>query len=180
MGKGGWVFAYGSLIWRPDFPFEDRVPARAWGWHRAFCVYSWVWRGTRQRPGLVLGLDRGGSCQGVAFRVRPGDWEETLAGLRARELVTHVYREAHLDVALEGARRRQEAVAYVVRRGHPQYAGRLHIRDQARIIARAKGRGGPNGAYVAETLAALKGLGVRDPGLERLGSELSLRPPRRA
>src|SRR5205823_11445244 len=88
-----WVFGYGSLMWRPDFPFVERVEARLVGAHRALCVYSFVHRGTAQRPGLVLGLDRGGTCRGIAYRVSVTKRADVIAYLRKREQVTSVYRE---------------------------------------------------------------------------------------
>ena len=119
-----WVFGYGSLIWRPGFEFIDRVPARLIGEHRALCVYSFVHRGTPEKPGLVLGLDRGGACRGVAFRIPETKRNETVAYLRAREQVTSVYREVMRSVWLDNdARQRVSALVYVVDRGHVQYAG---------------------------------------------------------
>src|ERR1700757_5129003 len=102
-----WVFGYGSLIWRPGFEFIERVPARLIGEHRALCVYSFVHRGTPEKPGLVLGLDRGGACRGVAFRVAAEKRAATVAYLRAREQVTSVYREVKRSVWLEDDARRR-------------------------------------------------------------------------
>src|SRR5580658_7408120 len=125
-----WVFGYGSLIWRPGFEFLERVPARLIGEHRALCVYSFVHRGTPEKPGLVLGLDRG-----VAFRVAEKHRAATVAYLREREQVTSVYREVMRSVWLENAgRQRVSALAYVVDRGHVQYAGRLSLADQLRHV----------------------------------------------
>src|SRR3954468_20431888 len=107
-----WVFAYGSLMWRPGFSYVERTPARLIGYHRALCVLSHVHRGTPERPGLVLGLDRGGRCHGVAFRVAASEAAATLAYLREREQVTSVYIERGLPVRLrDGGEIR--ALAYV-------------------------------------------------------------------
>src|SRR5437879_13903720 len=110
-----WVFGYGSLMWRPGFEFEERVPARLIGEHRALCVYSFVHRGTPEKPGLVLGLDRGGACRGVAFRIAQKNRAAPIAYLPEREQVTSVYREVTRSVWLENeARQRVGALAYVV------------------------------------------------------------------
>src|ERR1700716_2529859 len=120
-----WVFAYGSLMWRPDFPYVERLEARLVGAHRALCVYSFVHRGTPERPGLVLGLDRGGACRGIAYRVAAARREGTLAYLREREQVTKVYLETMRRVTLASGE--ANAVVFVVDRSHPQYAGRLDL-----------------------------------------------------
>lgn len=164
-----WVFGYGSLMWRPDFPFVEQVPARLIGEHRALCVYSFHHRGTPERPGLVLGLDRGGACRGIAFRVDAADREATVAYLRAREQTTHVYREVMRSVWLQDdARRRVSALAYVVDRGHVQYAGRLSLAEQAYYVRQGHGRAGPNRDYVLATVQALEAQGCRDPQLHQL------------
>src|SRR5580658_5621769 len=123
-----WVFGYGSLMWRPGFAHIERVPARLVGLHRALCVFSFVHRGTPERPGLVLGLDRGGMCRGIAYRVAAAARAETVAYLRAREQVTSVYLEAMRRIELEDQPRRQvRALCYTVDRSHAQYAGRLTL-----------------------------------------------------
>src|ERR1700684_900950 len=104
-GEDLWVFGYGSLMWRPRFRFLERVPARLMGLHRSLCVFSFVHRGTPERPGLVLGLDRGGMCRGVAFRVVAAKREKTIAYLRGREQVTAVYLETTRRIELEDAKR---------------------------------------------------------------------------
>ena len=161
-----WVFGYGSLMWRPGFPFVSSGPGTVHGYHRAFCVYSHHYRGTEAEPGLVLGLDRGGSCHGTAFEVEREVWPETLAYLRERELVTKVYREMHLKVRSGG--RVVKALAYVVDRGHPQYAGALSPAEQARFIAMGNGVSGRNTDYALATLAHLREAGIHDPRLEAL------------
>jgi cation transport protein ChaC len=168
-----WVFGYGSLIWRPGFDFVERVPARVIGLHRSLCVYSFVHRGTPERPGLVLGLDRGGACRGVAFRVAAKDRAATLAYLRAREQVTSVYLETVRTVWLAAKPERAvPAVCYVVDRSHPQYAGRLTLERQLHLVRQGHGRSGANRDYVLEAVAALEALGVRDATLHLLAEQL--------
>ena len=164
-----WVFGYGSLIWRPGFDFVERVPARLIGEHRALCVYSFVHRGTPEKPGLVLGLDRGGACRGVAFRIAEKNRAATVAYLRAREQVTSVYREVTRSVWLENeARQRVGALAYVVDRGHVQYAGRLSLAEQLRHVMQGHGQSGANREYVISTVKAIEAEGFRDAPLHQL------------
>jgi len=164
-----WVFGYGSLIWRPGFDFVERVPARLIGEHRALCVYSFVHRGTPEKPGLVLGLDRGGACRGVAFRIAEKNRAATVGYLRAREQVTSVYREVMRSVWLENeARQRVGALAYVVDRGHVQYAGRLSLAEQLRHVMQGHGQSGANREYVISTVRAIEAEGFRDAPLHQL------------
>ena len=167
-----WVFGYGSLIWRPDFPHVERRAARLIGAHRALCVYSWVHRGTPDHPGLVLGLDRGGACRGIAFRVAPQDWEAVLVNLRAREQVTAVYLERMREIRFDdGATAR--ALTYVVDRSSGQYAGKLDEEQQLKLVASARGRSGENRDYVVNTAAHLAELGMPDARLDRLAHRLA-------
>jgi cation transport protein ChaC len=167
------VFGYGSLIWRPGFDFVERVPARLIGEHRALCVYSFVHRGTPEKPGLVLGLDRGGACRGIAFRVAEKNRSATIAYLREREQVTSVYREVKRSVWLENeARQRVSALAYVVDRGHVQYAGRLTLAEQLRHVLQGHGQSGINRDYVLATVKAIEAEGFRDPQLHQLAMML--------
>ncbi len=164
-----WVFGYGSLMWRPGFDYLEKVPARLIGEHRALCVYSFVHRGTPEKPGLVLGLDRGGACRGVAFRVAEKHRTETVAYLRAREQVTSVYREVMRSVWLENdARQRVSALTYVVDRGHVQYAGRLTLAEQLRHVLQGHGQSGINRDYVLATVKAIEAEGFRDAQLHQL------------
>jgi cation transport protein ChaC len=167
-----WVFGYGSLMWRPGFPFRERRLARIAGYHRSLCVYSHVHRGTPERPGLVLGLDRGGSCRGVAFRVAQDDAEETIRYLRAREQVTAVYLERRVDARLADGRA-VRALTYVVDRAHRQYAGRLDDAETLRIVLQGVGQSGRNPDYVVSTYAHLVEIGVSDPHLARLAAALA-------
>ena len=125
--KQFWIFGYGSLMWRPGFEYSRREPALIRGYHRRLCVYSHVHRGTPERPGLVLGLDRGGSCHGVAFMIEPLGWSAALSYLREREQVTKVYAERCTTIELLASHERVEAVTYVVDRKHQQYAGVLPL-----------------------------------------------------
>jgi len=168
-----WVFGYGSLIWRPGFEYRERVPARLVGEHRALCVYSFDHRGTPERPGLVLGLDRGGACRGVAFRVDGKLRAHTIDYLRSREQTTHVYREVMRSVWLDNEpRQRVSALTYVVDRGHVQYAGRLPLAEQLRIVQQGHGRSGNNRDYVLSTVKAIEGEGFRDEPLHQLARML--------
>ncbi len=168
-----WVFGYGSLMWRPGFDYVDKVQARLIGEHRALCVYSFVHRGTPEKPGLVLGLDRGGACRGIAFRVAEANRAATVAYLRAREQVTSVYREVMRSVWLEDdARQRVSALTYVVDRGHAQYAGRLSIAEQLRHVLQGHGQSGVNRDYVLATVKAIEAEGFRDAPLHQLAMML--------
>jgi cation transport protein ChaC len=164
-----WVFGYGSLMWRPGFEFLEQIPARLIGEHRALCVYSFDHRGTPEKPGLVLGLDRGGACRGIAFRVAATHRDDVIGYLRGREQTTHVYREVMRSVWLENEPRgRVSALAYVVDRGHVQYAGRLSLHEQLRYVRQGYGRSGNNRDYVLETVRSIEAQGFRDPQLHQL------------
>lgn len=181
-----WVFAYGSLIWRPGFAYEDRRPARLWGWHRRLCVYSWHHRGTVETPGVVLGLDRGGSCRGVVYRVAASRRAETLAYLRDREQVSPlehlpspIYREIFRPVRFEDGHGRTAeapgpaALTYVVDRGHPQYTGPLADDDLVALVRQGHGISGANPDYVVSTAEHLAALGMRDDTLDRIAARLA-------
>jgi glutathione-specific gamma-glutamylcyclotransferase len=169
-----WVFAYGSLMWRPDFPFIERLEARLVGAHRALCVYSFVHRGTPERPGLVLGLDQGGTCRGIAYRVPVKERGTTVAYLRAREQVTSVYRECMRPIWLKSRpERRVQALCYMVDRGHVQYAGRLSLEQQLHHVRQGHGHSGANRDYVIATVGALEQLGYRETELHLLAQRLA-------
>ena len=168
-----WVFGYGSLMWRPGFDYVESRRAKLIGEHRALCIYSFVHRGTPEKPGLVLGLDRGGACPGMAFRVAHADRDAVVKYLREREQATSVYREVLRSVWLEGdARNRVSALAYVTDRGHVQYAGRLSLTEQLHLVRQGNGHSGPNDEYVISTVAALEAQGYRDRSLNNLAAML--------
>ena len=165
-----WIFAYGSLIWDPGFAWLERVPARLGGYHRSMCIYSHVWRGTPASPGLVLGLDRGGSCRGIALRVAGRAAAAVVDYLDARERVTAVYLARKVPITLMGPRRerRVEALTYIADRGHQQYAGKIPTAEAVGLIRRGRGRGGGNVEYLDSTVAHLDELGIPDAPLTAL------------
>jgi cation transport protein ChaC len=169
-----WVFGYGSLMWRPGFEFSEQAPAALIGAHRSLCIYSFHHRGTQENPGLVLGLDEGGACRGVVFRVAPNQRDATLAYLREREQVTDVYVETVRPVSLlDNSGRELEALCYLVDRGHPQYAGRLSLERQAQLVRSAIGRSGTNIEYVLNTARHLEEAGIHDVELMALATRLA-------
>lgn len=167
-----WIFGYGSLMWRPGFDYLASEPALVHGWHRRLCVYSFVHRGTPERPGLVLGLDRGGSCHGLAFQVAPQRWDETIAYLRTREQVTAVYLERRQPIRLLNTGRVVQATTYVVDRAHRQYAGVLEDEDLLRHVVNGEGVSGHCIDYVMSTVSHLREMKLHDPTLERLAKSL--------
>ena len=167
-GTDLWVFAYGSLLWDPGFEPLESVRARLDGWRRSFCMWSFHYRGTEERPGLVLALDEdgGASCEGVALRVDPAHRDEVLDKVRSRELVSDAYQERWLPVTLADGRA-VTTVTYVVRREHRQYAC-VDLDTQARTILEAEGQRGPNIDYLSNTAAQLSELGIQDAQIEAL------------
>ena len=161
-----WVFAYGSLIWRPDFIPAEARGARLFGWRRALCILSTIYRGTPQAPGLVLGLDRGGSCRGRALRVAAADWPRIRAMLDDRELVTGVYHPRFLPLRLDDGRR-VAAYAYVANRDHGQYWSGTAGQAVA-LIRQGHGACGAARDYLADCVRHLADLGMADHALRRL------------
>jgi glutathione-specific gamma-glutamylcyclotransferase len=166
-----WLFAYGSLMWNPEFEFAEMRPAFLRGYHRRFCLYSRDYRGTPEQPGLVLGLDRGGSCHGIAYRLPPDRVGQTLDRIWAREMTGRVYemRPVTLRVA-DGA---VAAHACIVRRASSDYAGRLSVDETARLLANAVGGRGTGRDYLANTVRHLEALGIRDRLLHRLEARVA-------
>lgn len=167
-GADLWVFAYGSLMWNPGFPYAEHQRGVLRGYHRRFCVSSHRYRGTPERPGLVLGLDRGGCCRGIAFRVAADRVPETLDYLWDREMISRVYRPKMLPVRLAGGTALVRACTFVVDRTHRQYCGCLSTEAMAERIARCAGERGPNLEYLANTVGHLAELGIHDHRLAAL------------
>ena len=169
-----WVFAYGSLIWNPGFVYESREAARLEGYHRRYCIRSTVYRGTPERPGLVLGLEAGGACEGVAYRVAGALREPTLAYLRARELISLVYHERFLRVETrDGAG--HDALTYVADPTHEEYARVSDFDAMVETIAGAAGQSGPNAEYALNTCANLSALSIHDPLIAQVAEALRRR-----
>ena len=161
-----WIFAYGSLMWQPEMAFAEARPARLYGYHRSFCLYSRDYRGTPERPGLVLGLDRGGSCRGIAFRLAADRQGEAIDRIWAREMAGQVYQMRRLTITTPQGR--LAAYAFTVRREAHDYAGRLSLDEAARLLAGAAGGRGSGRDYLANTLRHLEALGIRDGPLHRI------------
>jgi len=174
MSEDLWVFGYGSLMWRPGFPHRQTAQATLPGYHRSFCIYSHVWRGTPQRPGLVLGLTPGGTCRGVAFQVHAEDRDATLIYLHERELGSYAYQPVTLSVDLQGIGP-VRAYCFVADTDHPQYAGELPQERAAAIIMEAEGKGGLNRDYLISTVRELDRHGYAEPELRALLAEVSRR-----
>lgn len=168
-----WVFGYGSLMWRPGFDSMENIPALLRGFSRSLCIYSHIYRGTPEAPGLVLGLDRGGHCHGQAFRVAAENRLSVLDYLRAREQVSGVYIENWLAIELADGRE-VEALVYVADPAHDQYAGGLSDEAMASVVGSASGQAGPNSDYVINTALHLQAMDIRDERLEMVMKLLSV------
>jgi len=167
-----WLFAYGSLVGEGAAAAAEERAALLRGYHRALCIYSHVYRGTRRRPGLVLGLERGGSCRGVAVRFHARKAGAAMQKIIARENVTGVYELRRLPVTLAGESggraRRVRAFVFVAKRDHPQYAGKLPLPEVLRLLRQGRGTKGRACDYLRDVLLCLELLGIPDRGLERI------------
>lgn len=161
-----WIFGYGSLMWDPGFPYVQWAPALIYGYHRALCIASNRWRGTPARPGLVLGLERGGACRGIAFLVARADVGPVLEALWVREMRRSVYRPRLLCARLPA--KQVQALAFIADPTHAGYAGPLSIEQTAQRIANCRGARGANLEYLIRTVEHLSELGVRDHNLLRV------------
>lgn len=166
-GDEFWVFGYGSLIWNPGFAFVEKVQAKIFGYHRCLCVASTTYRGTAENPGLVLGLDRGGSTTGMAFRVAKEHVNDVLAYLEDREQITKIYcphfAKAHL---IDG--RTVRAYTFIARHDHEQYAGPMSMEKCAKMVAAGVGEKGSSLEYLANTVEHLDKMGIKDTDLHKV------------
>lgn len=171
-GEDVWVFGYGSLIWRPDFDFQERRLATLRGHHRALCLWSRVNRGTPECPGLVFGLDRGGSCRGVVYRLAGDQVPNYFPALWEREMSTGAYLPRWINCATdEGVVR---ALVFIMNRSNPAYIRALPEPELLEIVRRAAGRYGPCTDYVVQTAQALRSAGIHDARLDAIARRLEL------
>jgi cation transport protein ChaC len=166
LSTGVWVFAYGSLIWNPAFHFTDRVVGTVYGFHRRFCLWTHLGRGCPERPGLVLGLERGGSCRGVAYHIAPDAALEELDIVWRREMISDAY--VPRWVAVRTPMATVKAITFTINRAHERYARNLSDEEAAQAIAGASGFLGPCADYLINTVDHLAALGIHDRPLERL------------
>lgn len=161
-----WIFAYGSLMWNPAFRYAEHTVARLHGYHRAFCHHSSIARGSADYPGLMAGLDRGGSCNGLAYRIAAADLESETRILWSRETALSVYEVRVLKLSTRKGPLR--AITFVANRASHYYVGRMPIEEQIERIARASGELGSNADYLFRLVARLEALGLADRAIERL------------
>ena len=169
-----WVFGYGSLMWDPGFPFAESRRGKIYGYHRSLCLRSVRYRGTDDKPGLVFGLDRGGSCTGMCYRLNVDDQFEVATYLQDREMLNNAYEPYIRSVTLDDGRC-VDAILFVVRRQHPSYVRNLSADQIAGIVADASGQRGANLDYVISTIKVLEEFGIRDRALRRVGKLASAR-----
>ncbi len=165
--EGIWIFGYASLMWRPGFPFLEARSALLRGYHRSLCVYSTRYRGTPEKPGLVMGLDRGGSCKGRAFLLSAGDVPQVMEYLHEREMDTNCYAPKFLGVRLDDGRR-VSAYNFIVRRDHHQYTGKLSIEQAVKLVREGRGPMGTSLDYLQSTLDHLDEMGVVEGPLHEI------------
>ena len=166
-----WVFAYGSLMWNPGFPYADSSPGIVHGYHRKLCLWSVRYRGTEEQPGLVLGLARGGSCRGYSYRIDRSHQDEVLDYLCDRELITGAYNAKICQVTLDSGRK-VNATTFVSKPDHPHFAQGLANHDTIRVVNSAKGFRGCNKEYVINTVDHLNEMNIRDTELHKIARQL--------
>lgn len=163
LSQDQWVFAYGSLLWRPEFEFSEQRPATLKGHHRALCLWSRINRGTPEVPGLVFGLEQGGSCAGMVFKIPAHQVPGTFQTLWAREMMTGAYHPSWIDCETDQGT--VAALAFVINRQAPGYAPTMPVEDLVDIVLRAHGKYGSCFDYVEQTHIALEEMGIHDPSL---------------
>ncbi|MBV8406576.1 MAG: gamma-glutamylcyclotransferase [Alphaproteobacteria bacterium] len=166
-GDEAWVFAYGSLMWNPAIEFAEQQPCRVAGWRRSFCFWLPMGRGTPELPGLMLALERGGDCEGIAYRLTAEQVSSEFPLLWNREMLAGIYQPDWVPTVLRDGRE-VSSVTFVVDPAHCQYCGDLPMERAAHHIAFAEGRRGACRDYLANTAAHARALGIHDPYIEDL------------
>ncbi len=166
-----WVFAYGSLMWNPGFDYLDAGPAVLYGYHRRLCLWSVRYRGTEAKPGLVLGLDRGGSCRGFAYHISQQQTHSVVDYLCERELITGAYDARLCPVVLEHGRK-VSALTFVSKQDHPHFVPKLALKETVSVVRDAKGARGCNRSYVLNTVTHMNQMDIRDTELHRIANHL--------
>jgi cation transport protein ChaC len=166
-GEEAWIFAYGSLMWNPAIEFAEQQPCLVEGWRRSFCFWTPLGRGTPELPGLMLALERGGTCEGIAYRLAPEQVRSELAILWNREMLAGFYKPCWIPTKLRDGRT-ITAVTFEVDTQHCQYCGDLPIERKAHHIAFAEGRRGACRDYLANTAAHARALNIHDSYIEEL------------
>jgi glutathione-specific gamma-glutamylcyclotransferase len=172
-GEPQYIFAYGSLMWRPDFPHTRATRARLEGYHRSLCHFSNHYRGTDEKLGLVFGLDIGGHCEGLAYEVSANDWPEAYAIVHAREMLRHTYEEKWCPISIEGLAERHPAICYVMNHQTEYYAGVLPTAEIIKYVKQGEGVMGRSLDYVLATHRKLQELGINDPYIAEIANQLT-------
>lgn len=162
-----WVFAYGSLMWAPGFDYLEKTPAKLEGFHRDLCILSYVFRGTPNVPGLVMGLNIGGTCQGLAFRIEGAKVQNTLTYLHEREMINNVYAPSWVDIE-HSNKEKSKAYTFLSIPEHPQYLEDLNIEETVKYVLQGQGKNGTALQYLENTLLHLRTLGIKSPRLETI------------
>lgn len=163
-----WIFAYGSLIWNPEFEAIEQRRAVAAGWHRSFCLKLTRWRGTRELPALMLALDRGGACVGIAYRLPRGDRHGQIVRLLDREIDANPPTNVPRWIEVSTTEGRLKALAFVALRSGKAYAGKQTLPEVAGVLSRAAGHWGSAAQYVFNTISKVEEFGIRDRNLWRI------------
>ncbi len=166
-----WLFAYGSLMWSPNCEYSQKVAARIFGYHRSFCLWSRINRGTPDNPGLVLALESGGSCRGFAYRIARDCVQDLMMPLWKREMLYGSYQPSWVQCHLSPDRR-QSALAFVIDPAASGYCGHLTDFERVDCIVKGKGTYGTSAEYLFKTVEALDELGIHDQSLHRLAQHV--------
>ncbi len=171
-----WIFGYGSLLWDAPFSHQEARPVRLLGWQRSMCVWTALARGTPERPGLSLGLRRGGACDGIALRIAEADLEAAWPAIWEREMWTDIYQPTWISLDVDGLN--ATALTFTVNEASRQFARGLDLDQTIAHIALAHGERGPCRDYLVNTVEKLRAMGIADSYLEGLQDAVAGYPVR--